>query len=177
MSEVDLECLKRLEAACKDDQSFTVHEYRVYAQYLVEQAPAIISEIEALRKNNQEWIAANGPGGWIDELRRDRARLTEVERRAKVKRQVKGGIKVLHLGYWQVDERGLRAAIDASIPQPAPEVAHCPICDWPMTDSVKEGCVPGNCSYRPEPGSESYRRIQERRAQLRVDKLTPEVKP
>lgn len=46
------------------------------------------------------------------------------------------------------------------------EPPRCEVCDWPLADDVKRGCVPGNCSYRPDPGSEEYRRIQERRAAL-----------
>lgn len=41
----------------------------------------------------------------------------------------------------------------------------CPICDWPLANSVDEGCIPGNCSYRPDPHAspEEYARIQRRR--------------
>ena len=35
------------------------------------------NEIESLRSQNAEWLAANGPGGWIDDLR---SRLAEAER-------------------------------------------------------------------------------------------------
>jgi hypothetical protein len=40
----------------------------------------------------------------------------------------------------------------------------CPICDWPMAESVERGCVPDNCSYRPDKGSPEYYRIQARKA-------------
>jgi hypothetical protein len=39
----------------------------------------------------------------------------------------------------------------------------CEICDWRLTKSAKEGCVAGNCLYRPEQGSDEYRRIEGRR--------------
>lgn len=42
----------------------------------------------------------------------------------------------------------------------------CPICDWPMASSWEEGCVPGNCSYRPDYGTPEYSRIQKRREAL-----------
>jgi hypothetical protein len=46
------------------------------------------------------------------------------------------------------------------------EPLRCPICDWPMAESVDKGCVPGNCEYRPHQGTPEYYRIQERRKQL-----------
>lgn len=50
---------------------------------------------------------------------------------------------------------------------PAPrQHARCPVCDWLMAPSADEGCVPGNCCYRPEYGSPEYRQIQERRREL-----------
>jgi hypothetical protein len=30
----------------------------------------------------------------------------------------------------------------------------CFICGWPLATSQEEGCVPGNCSYRPARGAE-----------------------
>lgn len=45
-------------------------------------------------------------------------------------------------------------------------IARCEVCDWPLADSIEHGCVPGNCSYRPREGSEEYRRIKKRRAEL-----------
>lgn len=43
----------------------------------------------------------------------------------------------------------------------------CPICDWPLKETVREGCVEGNCSYRPQEGSSEYYRVQQRRDALR----------
>lgn len=43
--------------------------------------------------------------------------------------------------------------------------ARCPICDWPMADSRDNGCVLGDCCYRPDDPAEQ-RRLQERRAAL-----------
>lgn len=42
----------------------------------------------------------------------------------------------------------------------------CPICDWPMASRREDGCVPGDCSYRPREGSEEWRRIKRHRAEL-----------
>ncbi len=47
----------------------------------------------------------------------------------------------------------------------------CPICEWPMSKDAASGCVPGNCSYRPEPGSEEHRRIE--RNKVEADRLYP----
>jgi len=42
----------------------------------------------------------------------------------------------------------------------------CEICDWPLATRIEDGCVPGNCSYRPKEGSDEHRRIRERRESL-----------
>lgn len=42
----------------------------------------------------------------------------------------------------------------------------CPICSWPYAKSRDEGCVPGDCSYRPEHGSEEWRRVKANRERL-----------
>jgi len=44
----------------------------------------------------------------------------------------------------------------------------CPICDWPLVDDPKDGCVDGNCSYRPDPQTspDEYARIQRNREAL-----------
>lgn len=42
-------------------------------------------------------------------------------------------------------------------------IARCPICDWPLAADLSRGCVPGNCSYRPDEGSAEYARIKKRR--------------
>jgi len=39
----------------------------------------------------------------------------------------------------------------------------CSVCGWPMAATVQEGCVPGNCSYRPEQGSPEWQRIRSAR--------------
>ena len=43
----------------------------------------------------------------------------------------------------------------------------CEVCGWPLAASASEGCVPGNCSYRPPEGTDEYRRIQQRREALK----------
>jgi hypothetical protein len=45
--------------------------------------------------------------------------------------------------------------------------SHCEICDWPLAESAANGCVPGNCSYRPEEHSQEWRRILERKSKLK----------
>lgn len=45
-------------------------------------------------------------------------------------------------------------------------IERCEVCDWPLAKTLAEGCVPGNCGYRPDRGSDEYRRIQKRRAEL-----------
>lgn len=32
---------------------------------------------------------------------------------------------------------------------PHGETARCTRCNWPLVASARDGCVPGNCSYRP----------------------------
>ena len=38
----------------------------------------------------------------------------------------------------------------------------CEICDWPLAESREKGCVPGDCSYRPDTPAEQER-IRKRR--------------
>lgn len=49
-------------------------------------------------------------------------------------------------------------AEDAGVPR-------CEICDWPLSADVKDGCVPGNCCYRPV-GEVERARIAARRAEV-----------
>ena len=28
-------------------------------------------------------------------------------------------------------------------------IERCPVCNWPMKEKMEDGCIPGNCSYRP----------------------------
>lgn len=49
------------------------------------------------------------------------------------------------------------------------EVLRCIICGFPLANSVDEGCVPGNCSYRPPHGSTEYARIQEKKVSIERD--------
>ena len=45
-------------------------------------------------------------------------------------------------------------------------VARCEVCDWPLRERKEDGCVKGNCSFRPDVGSDDHKRIQKRRAEL-----------
>jgi len=42
----------------------------------------------------------------------------------------------------------------------------CEICDWPLHATIQDGCTAGNCSYRPQHGTEEYARIQARREEV-----------
>lgn len=42
-----------------------------------------------------------------------------------------------------------RAAIAAEIAIDDP--GRCAVCGWALVDAMEQGCVPGNCSYRPRP--------------------------
>lgn len=42
----------------------------------------------------------------------------------------------------------------------------CKICDWPLAESREQGCVEGDCSYRPNTFSPEWYRIQKRRTQI-----------
>lgn len=44
----------------------------------------------------------------------------------------------------------------------------CEVCDWPLAESRDKGCVPGDCSYRPEEGSPEWYRIRARREALKA---------
>jgi hypothetical protein len=46
------------------------------------------------------------------------------------------------------------------------EPVRCEVCDWPLAKTMEEGCVPGNCSYRPHKGTAEYFRIKKRREEL-----------
>ena len=46
------------------------------------------------------------------------------------------------------------------------DVKRCRVCDWPLRERMEDGCVEGNCSYRPAQGTEEHARIQARRAFL-----------
>lgn len=46
------------------------------------------------------------------------------------------------------------------------DVARCPICCWPLAKRREEGCVLGDCSYRPDRGSPEWHRIQRNRQAL-----------
>jgi hypothetical protein len=45
------------------------------------------------------------------------------------------------------------------------DVPRCKVCNWPLAASVQQGCVPGNCSYRPSDPQEQAR-VRERREAL-----------
>ena len=55
-------------------------------------------------------------------------------------------------------------------------VARCEVCDWPLRERKEDGCVKGNCSFRPDVGSDDHKRLQKRRAELDAAKA-PAVAP
>lgn len=50
------------------------------------------------------------------------------------------------------------------------QAGRCEVCDWPLKSDFREGCVPGNCSFRPREGSAEDIRIQERRELLKEER-------
>jgi len=42
----------------------------------------------------------------------------------------------------------------------------CRICDWPLAKSQAEGCIEGDCSYRPTPGTDEWKRCQRNRREM-----------
>lgn len=51
--------------------------------------------------------------------------------------------------------------------QETPDPTRCYVCGWPLAESRKQGCVAGDCSYRPTPGTPEHDRIKDRlRAQM-----------
>ena len=38
----------------------------------------------------------------------------------------------------------------------------CIVCGWPLAPTVHRGCVPGNCSFRPDESSREYSRWRQR---------------
>jgi len=74
-------------------------------------------------------------------------------------------------------EDGCRAGIHAVLshmglalaakPAPwKPRPGRCDICDWTLAESRDKGCVPGDCSYRPEQGSPEWYRIKARQEEI-----------
>lgn len=51
-------------------------------------------------------------------------------------------------------------------PAPTEQERRCEVCGWSLAASRDEGCVEGDCSYRPFPGGTEWLRIQSRRAAL-----------
>lgn len=47
------------------------------------------------------------------------------------------------------------------------EQPRCEICNWPLAENASRGCVPGDCSYRPDDPAEQQR-IRERREELKA---------
>jgi len=55
----------------------------------------------------------------------------------------------------------------AKEPEPwKPRTGRCDVCDWTLAESRDKGCVPGDCSYRPEQGSPEWYRIKARQEEI-----------
>lgn len=51
--------------------------------------------------------------------------------------------------------------------QATPDPTRCYVCGWPLAESRAQGCVAGDCSYRPAQGTPEHDRIKDRlRAQM-----------
>jgi hypothetical protein len=65
--------------------------------------------------------------------------------------------------------RNSSEVVPAQTIEPEPDavgsVHRCPICDWPLAESQDKGCIPGDCSYRPDDPAEQER-IRRRRASV-----------
>lgn len=48
----------------------------------------------------------------------------------------------------------------------AERTGRCFVCGWTLAKEASQGCVPGNCSYRPEVATAEYMRIQPNREKL-----------
>lgn len=57
----------------------------------------------------------------------------------------------------------------AGPPKPS-EPERCDVCSWPLSSN---GCKPGDCSYRPDPGSVEWRRIRNRQEILAAKVAAP----
>lgn len=55
--------------------------------HLIAERDRLRDELTAARKTNSEWLAANGPGGWINDLRDENAKLLEDAERYRWLRQ------------------------------------------------------------------------------------------
>lgn len=40
-------------------------------------------------------------------------------------------------------------------------INRCERCKFPLAESIEKGCVVGNCSYRPQTGSNEYYLVKE----------------
>jgi hypothetical protein len=68
--------------------------------------------------------------------------------------------------------RNRAAAYDGSTDSRADPTPRCEICDWPLAESREKGCVPGDCSYRPDTPAEQER-IRQRRAAVSQQERQP----
>ncbi len=104
---------------------------------------ALLAVVEALPRCDATW-----DGAWCS----DRATKAAASGQCKFcDKHSDGGMGVADLPY----AAALRLVLGTS--RKAPDDAtkfvldpthRCEVCHWPLADSVENGCVPGNCSYR-----------------------------
>lgn len=45
----------------------------------------------------------------------------------------------------------------------------CPICEWPMAERREDGCVPGDCAFRPREHTPEWDRVVRNRKRLATE--------
>ena len=163
-----------------------------YAEELGHQIDELEAENESLREalaaqpHNARWtVAAHNLGGVRSAREIGEAIVADIERVLAMEAAFlvslaenglpadMGELLVLGNAKHGIPPRLVQKAIKAALaaqPPAAPKRSYqdtirCEVCDWPLADSWMDGCVPGNCSYRPENPAEQER-IRKRRASL-----------
>jgi hypothetical protein len=142
-------------------------------------ARAVLAELRQLREERLRFIKANVEVGLLNvdlqgQLAEVRAQLevADADLRHIVGRAAQDDIpapigeRVDHA--LQAVQLGMKAAPGVRPVRTAPSYGpgRCEVCGWTLAKSIDEGCIPGNCSYRPDDHSPEGRRIAERRKAL-----------
>lgn len=71
-----MDIVERLRACLRFDAPTLIEsELEAAARDAIGEITRLRDELTAARKTNSEWLAANGPGGWINDLRDENAKL------------------------------------------------------------------------------------------------------